>query len=289
MIEEDVAITTRVAPSFIRVGQLELFGRRARKHEHSKAYEELEKIVLHLINREYSQTINQNLKLKEKVLLLAKQFQDRLTSLVANWIRVGYCQGNFNSDNCAAGGFTLDYGPFGFIDMFDPNYQPWTGGGMHFSFFNQPQAAQKNFKSFCSALRPLIISDLDSIKKLEEIENDFPKTMQEKIENMWASKLGLNKFDLKLYNELINLMIESEVDYTIFFRELSNIPNNIKELEKSFYNTSFENENVKRKWNIWLEEWNNKLNLNSKEDIENLSRQMKLTNPKYILREWIFS
>ena len=287
MIEEDVAITTRVAPSFIRVGQLELFGRRARKHEHSKAYEELEKIILHLINREYSQTINQNLKLEEKVLLLAKQFQDRLTSLVANWIRVGYCQGNFNSDNCAAGGFTLDYGPFGFIDMFEPNYQPWTGGGMHFSFFNQPQAAQKNFKSFCSALKPLIISDLDSIKKLEEIENDFPKTMQEKIENMWASKLGLNKFDPKLYNELINLMIESEVDYTIFFRELSSIPNNIEELEKSFYNTSFENENIKRKWNNWLEEWNNKLNLNSKEDIENLSKQMKLINPKYILREWI--
>ncbi|WP_228712716.1 protein adenylyltransferase SelO family protein [Halarcobacter mediterraneus] len=287
MIEEDVAITTRVAPSFIRVGQLELFGRRARKHEHSKAYEELEKIVLHLINREYNQTINQNLKLEEKVLLLAKQFQDRLTSLVANWIRVGYCQGNFNSDNCAAGGFTLDYGPFGFIDMFDPNYQPWTGGGMHFSFFNQPQAAQKNFKSFCSALKPLIISDLDSIKKLEEIENDFPKAIQEKIENMWASKLGLNKFDPKLYNELINLMIESEVDYTIFFRELSNIPNNIEELKESFYNTTFENENIKRKWNNWLEEWNNKLNLNSKEDIENLSKQMKLINPKYILREWI--
>ncbi|MCL1483092.1 MAG: protein adenylyltransferase SelO family protein [Marinobacter sp.] len=51
---------------------------------------------------------------------------------MANWIRVGYCQGNFNSDNCAAGGFTLDYGPFGFCDVFDPQFQPWTGGGHHF-------------------------------------------------------------------------------------------------------------------------------------------------------------
>ena len=51
-------------------------------------------------------------------MLLATEFQNRLTSLVANWIRVGYCQGNFNvSDNCAAGGFTLDYGPFGFLKI----------------------------------------------------------------------------------------------------------------------------------------------------------------------------
>jgi hypothetical protein len=128
MIEEDVAITTRVAPSFLRVGQLELFGRRARKNEHPDALKELEMIVLHLIDREYNELINQDLDLKEKIILLVKEFQNRLTSMVADWIRVGYCQGNFNSDNCAAGGFTLDYGPFGFIEMFDPKYQSWTGG-----------------------------------------------------------------------------------------------------------------------------------------------------------------
>ena len=286
MISEDVAITTRVASSFIRVGQLELFGRRARKHEHPNALKELEEIVLHLINREYSETIDANLDLEKKVLLLAKQFQDRLTSLVANWIRVGYCQGNFNSDNCAAGGFTLDYGPFGFIDMFEPNYQPWTGGGMHFSFFNQPQAAQKNFKSFCSALKPLIISSLESIKKLEKIENDFSKIIQSKIEKMWASKLGIKKFDSELFDELINLMIETKVDYTIFFRELSNIPKDITALKKSFY-TNSENEVIKSKWNKWLEKWNSLLNINSNEEKEELSKQMKLINPKYTLREWI--
>ncbi|MEJ2469488.1 MAG: protein adenylyltransferase SelO family protein, partial [Campylobacterales bacterium] len=124
MLEEAVAITTRVAPSFIRVGQLELFGRRARKNEHPKALEELEQIVLHLIDREYSDAIDAALPLRDKVLLLAAEFRERLTSLVAEWIRVGYCQGNFNSDNTAAGGFTLDYGPFGFIEMFDPRYQP---------------------------------------------------------------------------------------------------------------------------------------------------------------------
>jgi hypothetical protein len=177
MIEEDVAITTRVASSFIRVGQLELFGRRARKNEHENALKELEMIVLHLIDREYSEVINQDLDLKKKIIILANEFQNRLSSLVANWIRVGYCQGNFNSDNCAAGGFTLDYGPFGFIEMFDPKYQSWTGGGMHFSFFNQPLAAQKNFKSFCSALKPLLSSNPKALEELEIIENNFDKTI----------------------------------------------------------------------------------------------------------------
>ncbi len=73
MIEEDVAITTRVAPSFLRVGQLELFGRRARKKEHPKAMEELEKIVLHVIDREYSEVIDQNLPTARKSTLTGKR------------------------------------------------------------------------------------------------------------------------------------------------------------------------------------------------------------------------
>ena len=54
------------------------------------------------------------------MLELARLFRGRLTALVADWMRVGYCQGNFNSDNCAAGSYTLDYGPFGFCELFDP-------------------------------------------------------------------------------------------------------------------------------------------------------------------------
>ena len=285
MIEENVAITTRVASSFIRVGQLELFGRRARKNEHKDALKELEMIVLHLIKREYSEVINQDLSLEEKIILLANEFQNRLTSLVANWIRVGYCQGNFNSDNCAAGGFTLDYGPFGFIEMFDPKYQSWTGGGMHFSFFNQPLAAFKNFKSFCSALKPLLSSNPKALEELEKIENNFSKVMQEKMESMWANKLGLEKFDVELFEGLINLMIETKVDYTIFFRELSNIPNDMSSLEKSFYGKT-QNENIKSRWNNWLEKWKSFINVNDEKSKQKLSNQMKLTNPKYTLREW---
>lgn len=278
MIEEDVAITTRVAPSFIRVGQIELFARRARKNEHPEAFKELEKIVLHLINREYNEVIDKKLPLEEKVILLALEFRNRLTSLIANWIRVGYCQGNFNSDNCAAGGFTLDYGPFGFMDMFDPKYQSWTGGGLHFSFLNQPQAAQENFKMFCNSLKTLVNSSLQTVQKLEEIYNDFPNVMQSKMKKMWSNKLGITEFEPKLFNELINLMLETSVDYTIFFRELSNKPNDITPLTKSFYNESFENETIKLRWNNWFENWKAKVSATASE--------MKQINPKYTLREW---
>ena len=295
MIEEAVAITTRVAPSFIRVGQLELFGRRARKDEHPKAMEELEKMVLHLITREYSDIIDDSLPTKEKVLLMAREFQKRLSSLVANWIRVGYCQGNFNSDNCAAGGFTLDYGPFGFIDMFDQKYQPWTGGGVHFSFFNQSQAAERNFHMFCVALKPLLESDQSALDELDEIRDSFPKIMQKQMEKMWADKLGLKTYDSALFKELIMLMIETSVDYTIFFRELSTIPEEISPLIKSFYDDSSYDEKILKSWSGWLERWRSliqhsnpvDINATSPESSKKLSDQMKDINPKYTLREWL--
>lgn len=286
LISEPVAISTRVAPSFIRVGQLELFSRRARKQEHPQAMEELEKIVLHLIDREYSDVIDQSLATAKKVVLLADEFRSRLTSLVANWIRVGYCQGNFNSDNCAAGGFTLDYGPFGFCDVFDPQYQPWTGGGHHFAFLNQPAAAERNFYSFCSAMRPLVAGHSDCLQQLEDIQSDFPKVMQAQMEKMWAAKLGLEAFDADLFRELATLMLQTPVDYTLFFRELSYLPEDIEALKKSFYKGptyAADPEGLDKRWSAWLTHWQS---LTRPGTCEELSSQMKLVNPKYSLREW---
>ena len=87
LMSDAVAISTRVAPSFIRVGQLELFARRARKQEHPKAMEELEQIVLHLIDREYAEVIDQKLATAEKVVLLAQAFRRRLTSVSYTHLR----------------------------------------------------------------------------------------------------------------------------------------------------------------------------------------------------------
>jgi uncharacterized protein YdiU (UPF0061 family) len=285
LILEPVAISTRVAPSFIRVGQLELFGRRARKNEHPKAMEELEKIVLHLIDREYSDVIDHHLTTAEKVVSLANQFRGRLTRLVANWVRVGFCQGNFNSDNCAAGGFTLDYGPFGFIDVFNPQYQSWTGGGQHYSFLNQPAAAQHNFDMFCTALQPLLASHQNYRQQLDEIQNGFSTVMQARIKKMWAAKLGLETFDSALFNELETLMAQTPVDYTIFFRELSAVPDDISPLKKSFYRDL--GEEIEQRWSHWLSAWKSLVGSNtSPQSRDEVSRQMKLINPKYSLREW---
>ena len=286
LVSEAVAISTRVAPSFIRVGQLELFGRRARKDEHPKAMQELEMIVLHLIDREYANVIDKKLNTAEKVVLLAREFRGRLTSLVANWIRVGYCQGNFNSDNCAAGGFTLDYGPFGFCDEFNPKYQPWSGGGNHFSFLNQPVAAERNFHMFCKALQPLLASHQAHLQEFEEIKNGFAQVMQTQMDKMWADKLGLDDFNAELFGELATLMIQTPVDYTIFFRELSMIPDDIVPLKKSFYESQTSEEMDKR-WSEWLIKW--KLlsgNTTVPHSREALSKQMRLINPKYSFREW---
>jgi uncharacterized protein YdiU (UPF0061 family) len=291
LVSEAVAISTRVAPSFIRVGQLELFSRRARRNEHPKAMEELEMIVLHLIDREYADVIDKKLDTAEKVVLLAHEFRGRLTSLVANWIRVGYCQGNFNSDNCACGGFTLDYGPFGFCDEFNPQYQPWSGGGNHFSFLNQPLAAERNFHTFCKALQPLLTSHQSYLQQLDEIRNGFSKVMQTQMEKMWTAKLGLSTFDAALFNELVTLMVQTPVDYTIFFRELSMVPDDIVPLKKSFYESPTSKEMDKR-WSEWLIRWkllsgsSNNVNTTAPHSREKLSKQMKLVNPKYSLREW---
>lgn len=297
LVSETVAISTRVAPSFLRVGQLELFARRARKNEHPKAMAELEKIVLHAIDREYAGLIDRDLATPDKVLMLARAFQHRLTSLVANWIRVGFCQGNFNSDNTAVGGFTLDYGPFGFCDLFNPYYQPWTGGGDHFSFMNQPSAAQTNFDMFCSALRPLLGAQQGFLSALDEIQREFAHAMNTKMEAVWLAKLGLGTLTTApdqalskaLIGELQTLMIQAPVDYTIFFRELSSIPEDIGPLKKSFYSSSADDEKSKemdKRWLEWLAKWHALLNT-ATASFDEISTQMKLVNPKYILREWL--
>ena len=293
LVAEAVAISTRVAPSFLRVGQIELFGRRARNKEHPGAIQELEQVVLHLIDREYADDIDNKLSTAEKVVLLAQEFRARLTSLVANWMRVGYCQGNFNSDNCTAGGFTLDYGPFGFCEIFDPYFQPWTGGGQHFSFWNQPVAAERNFEMFCRAVQPLLESHQEALQRLDVIQSGFAKVMQEEMEKMWAAKLGLDRFDASLFSELAKLMLQTPVDYTIFFRELSSIPDETGPLIKSFYRNV--NEEVGKRWSEWLIKWKslitniNDANTAQSRALEDISRQMKRVNPKYSLREWLLA
>ena len=285
LVENQAAISTRVAPSFLRIGQIELFARRVKNNSHNEALSELKMIIKRLIIVNYKNVIDINLPFKEQIINLAFLYRERLISLVVNWIRVGYCQGNFNSDNCALGGYTLDYGPFGFCELFDPNFQPWTGGGNHFSFLNQPAAAEINFNMFIKSLKPALENEGDLLERLDIIQQDFKISMQEKIKIMWTKKLGLKEYDESLLNNLFQLMIITKVDYTKFFRLLSDIPKEISSLKKSFYqDCSIEIDSL---WNNWLKAWYK--SLKQVNDINKISLDMKKVNPRYTWREWLIS
>ncbi len=283
LVEDPIAISTRVAPSFIRVGQLELFARRARNNKNPKILNELRMIVLHLIDREYKSEIDQTLDFSSQLIKLAELYRERLTSLVAHWLRTGYCQGNFNSDNCAAGGFTLDYGPFGFCEVFDPLYQPWIGGGEHFSFFNQPVAAEANFHMFWKAIRLLITDDAAALEQLDKICDGFKPKIKTTIQQMWADKLGLTHYNEALVNELFQLMVQTKVDFTIFFRELCKIPNDLSDLKTSFY--ALIPTDLEHQWQTWLQSWNELIE--GRGDPTEITDKMKRVNPKYTWREWL--
>ncbi len=288
MVSNSVAISTRVAPSFLRVGQLELFARRCRNKAHIDARKELETFVLHIMAREYQNEISDPQLTAENILSLATSFRERLVSMVTEWMRVGYCQGNFNSDNCALGGFTLDYGPFGFCELFDPVFQPWTGGGQHFSFFNQPVAAQKNYDMFCKSLAPLLENHQDALEKLETIRREFANVIEHKLEKMWASKLGLSEYPSDLFVSLLKLMVQTSVDYTIFFRELSNLPQDVNGIQKSFYKQP--DEQLHQQWQHWMHRWNRAVDDNCEKsaiDRHHICEEMKAVNPKYTWREWL--
>ena len=285
MVDNPAAISTRVAPSFLRVGQLELFARRARSQAHPEAMAELQLIVNHLIERNYRPEIDPALPFSEQLLELARHFRARLTRLVADWMRVGYCQGNFNSDNCAAGGFTLDYGPFGFCELFDPRFQPWTGGGEHFSFFNQPAAAEVNYGMFWRSLRPLLEGNHEALAQLDAIHEGFAAVMQQELEAMWARKLGLKAYDEALVTKLLQLLMASRADYSRSFRLLSAIPEQASDLHSGFYVPS--SSTLDQQWESWLQQWRAQLAANG--TLEEASAAMRRVNPAVTWREWLIA
>lgn len=137
MIQEPCAITCRVAPSFTRIGHLDLFWRRAEKKSMQNAdktdslydtstneWKELEAMVWHACYREYRSDAYTPFYDKKDIASAATVFleksAEKLATMVAHWIRVGFAQGNFNADNCLVGGYTMDYGPFGFMDEYSP-------------------------------------------------------------------------------------------------------------------------------------------------------------------------
>jgi uncharacterized protein YdiU (UPF0061 family) len=138
---------------------------------------------------------------------------------------------------------------------------------------------------FYSALRPLLIESADELTQLDQVRHGFAETMQKQVKKMWAAKLGLVTFDDELFKSLMSLMIRSKVDFTIFFRELSTIPEQIFVLKKSFYVET--SQQLDDQWLAWLNLWRREVISQNNSELADISVKMKQTNPKYTWREWL--
>ena len=311
MIQEPNAITTRVAPSFLRVGHLDLFSRRASKPDASPLQkQELEMLVRHCYFREFSEendSWSSTAPIEDVARAVLEKSAAGIAFCVAEWLRVGFCQGNFNADNCLVAGRTMDYGPFGFLDSYDPAFAKWTGSGDHFAFAAQPQAAVANYFTLCSALATLL--------KGKEAEGNvlietFAKTIENEVTNVWAKKLGFrddapssSKAAARdLYDETIqDLLYRHRADWTMFWRELSNAAPDLisrkmsaKEAfstfleKKAFYKSTFSEQEIEM-WTKALDAWIAALRTSGENEStagEIVSR-MRLANPKYVPREYM--
>lgn len=301
MVTEPCAITCRVSPSFLRVGHIDLFAIRARDGtEQQKA--EHAAIVEHALFREFPSLLP-DAPLPDRALAMVPAVADRLATLAAEWIRVGFCQGNFNADNCLVGGRTMDYGPFGFIDKFDPLFAKWTGSGEHFAFMNQTVAAYTNFAVLAESLDPLFENDPEGLLKLKGLVETQHSIFTDKLAAVWARKMGLpvteKGIDIggTLWQELKQIIHPSNLptDWTIFWRQLPKILDHTDEskstdnvliapIMSAFY-ASPSPENVKRMAS-WLRSWLSALE-NESRSIAVIKNQMNGANPKYIPREWM--
>ena len=132
-------------------------------------------------------------------------------------------------------------------------------------------------------MEPLLINAPTELEALRDVNSNFATVMQEKMDNMWAAKLGLNAYDNELLLQLLHLMMRTGVDYNHFFRELSNLPKDVEALKTSFYAEL--KESMSFEWNEWLKSWRTQLEKSG--DINDISKKMKLTNPKFTWREWL--
>lgn len=178
----------------------------------------------------------------------AVEVAERTASLVARWQGVGFTHGVLNTDNMSVLGLTIDYGPFGFLDAFDPSYTPNTTDlpGRRYCFSNQPDIGLWNIGQFVTTLSAAdLINEKEanyameryvlSLKVLKTFETEYilkfsvfnfcryGNKFMDDYKAIMTRKLGLSKYNKQLTSKLLNNMAVDKVDYTNFFRSLSNI------------------------------------------------------------------
>lgn len=303
--EEPGAVVCRVAQSFLRIGSYQIHA--ARTKEDLQIVQKLADYAIqhhfpHLESLPTGPQISQgNSGLQEetaskvsleknKYLAWFTEVAERTAVLVAKWQGVGFTHGVLNTDNMSILGLTIDYGPFGFLDAFDPKFTPNTTDlpGRRYCFANQPDIGLWNLTQFATTLKDAqLISDDETEFGL----NRYQERFMDEYKRLMSSKLGLKEYNRDLINKLLSNMAFDKVDYTNCFRALGNVKCSqdatdedlLKPIKGVLLETSKER---KKAWIDWMHLYTNQL---SAEGMSNEARKksMDSVNPKYVLRNYL--
>ena len=275
---ETAAIVTRTAPSFIRFGHFEHFANQTSPKGADNLKQLADFTLAHFVHSSHEFSDNPYANLLYEVTQSTAQ-------LMAQWQSVGFCHGVMNTDNMSIMGLTIDYGPFQFLDGFNPNHICNHSDHMgRYAYGRQPQVAYWNLFCLAQALMPLIETQELAMRALETYKTTFSKAWTER----FFSKLGLEvsdasdqvQSDTVLLNELLEILAAEQVDFTVFWRRLSGAVTETSSDAAPWRHVAdlFLDQAA---WHAWQSRYRHRLsNLNSVQCQE----RMYKVNPKYILR-----
>lgn len=279
---EKGAIVCRVSPSFLRFGSYEIF---AAKND----IETLKILVDYTINIHFSHLGKPS---KQTYVSFFNEVALRSLDMVIHWQRVGFVHGVMNTDNLSILGLTIDYGPYGWLEGYEPGWTPNTTDNRHkrYKFGTQPDIVLWNLYQLANALYPLI----EEAEGLETVLANYTQLKEVKYLQMMRSKIGLQneeKADANLIQELEDCLQLTETDMTLFFRKLAEFntatpTNGLQIIRDSFYDVKTITEAVKDRWNLWFDSYADRL---KREGISAKARKetMNTVNPKYVLRNYM--
>jgi uncharacterized protein YdiU (UPF0061 family) len=265
---ETAAVVTRVAPSFIRFGHFEHFAARAQVAP-------LRQLADYVIDRFYPACRATDKFSGNPYAALLEAVSERTAAMVAQWQAVGFCHGVMNTDNMSILGLTIDYGPFQFLDAFNPahvcNHSDTQG---RYAYNKQPNIAYWNLFCLGQALLPLIEDQELALAALASYKTVFPAELQARL----RAKLGLQRTetdDSALIESLLRLLAQDRVDYPIFWRRLGqhvmgDATDSVRDLflDRAAFDT-------------WLRGYEQRL---AQQDRARSAQAMLRTNPKFVLR-----
>ncbi|MEM9919497.1 MAG: YdiU family protein [Bacteroidota bacterium] len=283
---EKGAIVCRVAPSFIRFGNFQIFASRG-------DVQTLNQLTDFTI-KHFFPTIQPGT--KEGYVEFFKQVAMRTLDMVIHWQRVGFVHGVMNTDNMSILGLTIDYGPYGWLEGYDPGWTPNTTDGQmrRYRFGQQPNISLWNLLQLASALYQLV----EELEPFQEVLTQFQSNYQPTYMKMMGQKLGLQNITddtTKLVTYLLKTLQLSETDMTIFFRNLASFPKAasqneiegyLETIKEAFYKPDDLQSDVRKRWIHWLTEYQQQLQAETLSD-EERKKQMNKVNPKYVLRNYM--